>query len=78
MTPDELAAWVARFRARMAEPPAATKADIDRAAANDGAIRLRKSRDRARAHCETATPQSRTDHGASNVAPSAPVSGVGN
>lgn len=83
MTPEELrAAEYARKTAQYAalaevDPEAGPQA-IARALALIGAIRLRQSRDRARANCETATPLSHPDHEGRNVRPSAPVSGVGN
>lgn len=68
----------ARFRARLELLPPPDDATIGRIAALFAAIRLRASRDRARANSETPPPLSHPDNEGRNVRPSAPVSGVGN
>jgi hypothetical protein len=89
VTAEERAAAEARFRARLAEQPPPDETTITRIAALFAAIRLRIARDDARSFpsgpagnlrpaTKPAPPVSHPDHEGRNVAPSAPVSGVGN
>jgi hypothetical protein len=79
VNPEERAAAAARFRARLDQLPEPSETQVSRIAALFAAIRLRITRDHARnsgPSGDNPTPLSHPDHEASNVRPSAPVSGV--